>query len=99
MNINIYYGGRGLIGDPTLYVIEKMQEVLALGMPVILCPNSHFYFDYPQTPQDAAPGEHVITTEVVRSFRVPELPHVLGNVNELKIYKYLFKISFFNALA
>ena len=28
MNINIYYGGRGLIGDPTLYVIDKMQEVL-----------------------------------------------------------------------
>ena len=28
MNVNIYYGGRGLIGDPTLYVIDKMQEVL-----------------------------------------------------------------------
>ena len=28
MKINIYYGGRGLIGDPTLYVIQKMQEVL-----------------------------------------------------------------------
>ena len=28
MKINIYYGGRGLIGDPTLYVIRKMQEVL-----------------------------------------------------------------------
>lgn len=28
MNINIYYGGRGLIDDPTLYVINKMQEVL-----------------------------------------------------------------------
>ncbi len=28
MNINIYYGGRGLIGDPTLYVIDRMQEVL-----------------------------------------------------------------------
>ena len=28
MKINIYYGGRGLIGDPTLYVIKKMQEVL-----------------------------------------------------------------------
>ncbi|MCR4649010.1 MAG: SCP2 sterol-binding domain-containing protein [Lachnospiraceae bacterium] len=27
MKINIYYGGRGLIGDPTLYVIKKMQEV------------------------------------------------------------------------
>lgn len=28
MKINIYYGGRGLIGDPTLHVLSKMQEVL-----------------------------------------------------------------------
>lgn len=28
MNINIYYGGRGLIGDPTLYVLEKFENVL-----------------------------------------------------------------------
>ena len=28
MNINIYYGGRGIIDDHTLYVINKMQEVL-----------------------------------------------------------------------
>lgn len=28
MKINIYYGGRGLLDDPTLYVINKMQEVL-----------------------------------------------------------------------
>lgn len=28
MNINIYYGGRGLIEDPTLYVINKLTEVL-----------------------------------------------------------------------
>jgi len=28
MKVNIYYGGRGLIGDPTLYVIGKMQEIL-----------------------------------------------------------------------
>ena len=28
MKIAIYYGGRGLIDDPTLYVINKMQEVL-----------------------------------------------------------------------
>ncbi|MCQ2542804.1 MAG: SCP2 sterol-binding domain-containing protein [Lachnospiraceae bacterium] len=27
MKINIYYGGRGLIGDPTQYVIRKMQNV------------------------------------------------------------------------
>lgn len=28
MNINIYYGGRGLLDDPTLYVLNKMEEVL-----------------------------------------------------------------------
>ena len=28
MKIHIYYGGRGLMDDPTLYVINKMQEVL-----------------------------------------------------------------------
>lgn len=28
MNINIYYGGRGIIDDPTNYVINKIQEVL-----------------------------------------------------------------------
>ena len=28
MNIHIYYGGRGIIDDPTNYVIGKMQEVL-----------------------------------------------------------------------
>lgn len=28
MKINIYYGGRGILDDPTLYVINKMQGVL-----------------------------------------------------------------------
>ncbi|MCR4956813.1 MAG: SCP2 sterol-binding domain-containing protein [Lachnospiraceae bacterium] len=28
MKINIYYGGRGLLDDPTIYVIGKMTEVL-----------------------------------------------------------------------
>ena len=28
MKVNIYYGGRGLLEDPTLYVISKMQQVL-----------------------------------------------------------------------
>lgn len=28
MKINIYYGGRGMLDDPTLYVINKMQEIL-----------------------------------------------------------------------
>ncbi len=61
-----------------LWRAEKQAEVMALGMPVILCPNSHFYFDYPQSLDEAAPGEHIITTETVRSFRVPDSPLVLG---------------------
>ncbi len=28
MKINIYYGGRGLLDDPTLFVLVKMEEVL-----------------------------------------------------------------------
>ena len=28
MKVNIYYGGRGLIDDPTLFVLEKMEKVL-----------------------------------------------------------------------
>lgn len=28
MNINIYYGGRGLVDDPTIFVINRIQEVL-----------------------------------------------------------------------
>ncbi len=28
MNINIYYGGRGIIDDPCLFVLDKMQEIL-----------------------------------------------------------------------
>ena len=28
MRINIYYGGRGLIEDPTIYVMNKLTEVL-----------------------------------------------------------------------
>ncbi|MCI8991904.1 MAG: SCP2 sterol-binding domain-containing protein [Eubacterium sp.] len=28
MKINIYYGGRGLLDDPTLYVVNKISEVL-----------------------------------------------------------------------
>ena len=27
MKVNIYYGGRGLLDDPTLYVLNKMEEV------------------------------------------------------------------------
>ncbi len=29
MKVNIYYGGRGLVDDPSLFVVNKLQEVLA----------------------------------------------------------------------
>lgn len=29
MKINIYYGGRGVIEDPTIYVLDQMEEALA----------------------------------------------------------------------
>ena len=29
MKVNIYYGGRGVLDDPTLYVIRKMQQALS----------------------------------------------------------------------
>lgn len=61
-----------------LWRAEQMERVLAMQMPVILCPNSHFYFDYPQSAEEAKPGEYIITCDTVRTFRIPPLPHVLG---------------------
>ena len=29
MKINIYYGGRGVVDDPAIFVLEKIQEVLS----------------------------------------------------------------------
>lgn len=82
-----------------LWRAEKLEEIMALGLPVILCPNSHCYFDYPQTPEEAAPGEHVITTEVVRAFRIPDTPQVLGiqgNVwtEHIRTPQQLFRMAF-----
>ena len=28
MKVNIYYGGRGVVDDPTIFVVNKIQEVL-----------------------------------------------------------------------
>ena len=82
-----------------LWRAEKMEEILALKQPVILCPNSHFYFDYPQTPDEGEPWEHVITCDTLRSFRMPQLPHVLGvqaNLWSEKIFtpEQLFRKAF-----
>lgn len=61
-----------------IYLFVICWCLSALAFAGDLRPNSHIYFDYPQDPQNAAPGEHVITTETVRSFRIPVAPHVLG---------------------
>lgn len=57
MNINIYYGGRGLIDDPTLFVINKMQEILEeLRVNVTrynLYESKHTIPTLPQTLKDA----------------------------------------------
>lgn len=43
MKVNIYYGGRGILEDPTLYVINKMEQVL-----VELQVEVHLYNIYEQ---------------------------------------------------
>lgn len=78
---------------------ERVEEVMALGMPVILCPNTHFYFDYPQNAESAAPGEHVITCDTVRSFCLPDSPQVLGVQGNLwtehiRTPEHLFRMAF-----
>lgn len=57
MKVNIYYGGRGLLDDPTLYVIGKMEEVLKeLRVSVErynIYEHKNSIFTLPQTLKDA----------------------------------------------
>ena len=43
MKINIYYGGRGLLDDPTLYVLHKMEDVLKELRVTVECYNTVSY--------------------------------------------------------
>jgi len=56
MKVNIYYGGRGLMDDPTLFVIDKMQSVLEeLNVKVerfMLCEQRANITTLPQTLKD-----------------------------------------------
>lgn len=64
-----------------LWRSEKVDEVLALGLPTILCPNSHFYFDYPQSSSPSEPQSMpapLITVEKVFSYSAPKNAHVIG---------------------
>lgn len=57
MKVNIYYGGRGLMDDPTLFVIDKMQAVLEeLNVKVeryMLCEHRNNVTTLPQTLKEA----------------------------------------------
>lgn len=57
MKINIYYGGRGVLDDPALYVIEKMEKVLEeLNVQVErfnIYEQKHSIETLPQTLKDA----------------------------------------------
>lgn len=57
MKVNIYYGGRGLLDDPTLYVLNKMEDVLRELRVTIERYNIHEYKNsistLPQTLKEA----------------------------------------------
>lgn len=59
-----------------------VDAMLRSGAPLILCPCSHFYFDYPQRPEDRGMGDAVISLEKVFSYRIPEgnIRGIQGNV-------------------
>ena len=60
---------------------DKLQMALETGMPLILCPLSHFYFDYPQSDRPGEPGApntFVISPQKVHSYTPPHAPQVLG---------------------
>ena len=58
MKINIYYGGRGLLDDPTLYVLHKMEDVLKELRVTVECYNIYEHKNeistLPHTFKDAA---------------------------------------------
>ncbi|MBQ8516877.1 MAG: family 20 glycosylhydrolase [Akkermansia sp.] len=60
---------------------DKLQMALETGLPLILCPLSHFYFDYPQSEspgEPGAPNTFVISPQKVHSYTPPLAPQVLG---------------------
>lgn len=71
MNINIYYGGRGLIGDPTVYVISKMQSVLEELNVNVTRYNLHEYKNGVTTlPQTLKEADGIILASTVEWFGI-----------------------------
>lgn len=83
-----------------------LKTVLEAELPVILCPCSHFYFDYPQSAAEwpHAGGGHIISTEMVFRYTVPRHPLVLGLqanlwTEHISSSQQLFHMAFPRALA
>lgn len=71
MKVNIYYGGRGLMDDPTLFVISKMQEVLEeLHVTV----ETYYLYDQknniPTLPQTLKNADGIILATTVEWFGI-----------------------------
>ena len=49
MNIHIYYGGRGMIEDPTLYVLSKIENVFGDTLLKQLVRSNSFHKISPKT--------------------------------------------------
>ncbi|MBR5875797.1 MAG: family 20 glycosylhydrolase [Akkermansia sp.] len=93
------HGVRGQI--VMLWRGEKAEEVLSLGLPTILCPNSHFYFDYPQSDSPSEPESMpapVISTEKVFGYTPPSSSTVIGIQGNLwSEYIYTPELLFYKA--
>ncbi len=71
MKINIYYGGRGLIGDPTLYVLNKIQEVLSeLNVTVERYDLNEFKSNIITLPQTLKDSDGVILATTVEWYGI-----------------------------
>ena len=71
MKINIYYGGRGIIDDPTLFVINKMQEVLEeLRVTVIRYNLFEEKNNIPMLPQTLKGADGIILASTVEWYGI-----------------------------
>lgn len=64
-----------------LWRADMLDTVLALGLPVILTPNSHCYFDFPQRDSELEPlamGNKAITLRDVFDMKLPDNSLVVG---------------------
>lgn len=67
---------------------DTPRAVFDSGSPLILCPCSHFYFDYRPTAADSGPVDAVITIQKVFGYAVPQ-----GNVKGLQANLWTEHIS------